>query len=117
MRGRPRTGSRRVALVVTIVVGVVLLGVSTAAFVACGNGNDKSSPTSFTRPRDTTPVHPTMPPPTAAPVAPSNPRPWRTGMNGELGIDQADFDRDIAGIAATGVRWMRLSFYWAFIQG
>ncbi|MDQ1522040.1 MAG: hypothetical protein QOI55_3113 [Actinomycetota bacterium] len=121
-----QTGRRRVALIVTVVAGVLVIALAMAEFVACGNGNDKSAPTTFTAPHDTKAAQPTTPPPTLPPTTVGQlprevfpPRPWRTGFNGVLStlLDDAALARDTAAMAATGARWLRADFYWAIIQG
>jgi hypothetical protein len=110
-----------VAIGVRLVVLVLVAGMIAATMAACGNGDDRSAPTTFTVPNDTRAAQPTTPPPSLA-VAPSNPqptRPWRTGFaNGvmPLQLDDAALDRDLDEMAATGARWLRVDFYWPTIQ-
>jgi hypothetical protein len=109
--GTATTGIR----LVLVALVVALLG------AACGNGNDRTAPTTFTLPDDTRAAQPTTPPPTldAAPPNAQPTRPWRTGFaNGvmPLQLDDAALDRDLDEMAATGARWLRVDFYWPTIQ-
>jgi hypothetical protein len=120
--GRAR-GRRTVGI--TIAVGLVAIAFAVSAFVSCGNGDDRSSPTTFTAPRDraaaTTAPRLTLPPTTKGTLPGENlpPRPWRVGFaNGvmPLELDDAQLAADLDGMAATGARWLRVDFYWPTIQ-
>jgi polysaccharide biosynthesis protein PslG len=105
----------------SVVSGLLVVIVAMAALAACGNGNDKASPTTITAPHDTTALRPTSPPPTVGrlPDEVLPPRPWRTGFaNGvmPLQLDDAELEQDLDGMAATGARWLRVDFYWPTVQ-
>src|SRR5690349_2766747 len=101
--------SRRAGVVVLVVAGVALLVFVMAEFVSCGNGSERTAPTTFTAPRPTGTSAPTVPPPTVPTTPPTtaSTRPYQTGMNGALGLDEAALDRELDAISSTGVRWLR----------
>ena len=111
--------SRRAGVVAIVVAVVALLVLVMAEFVSCGNGSERTAPTTFTTPRDTGTVSPTLPSTTGPTTPPTtvSAGPWQTGMNGTAGLDDAELNRELDAIAATGVKWVRKDFYWAFIQG
>jgi hypothetical protein len=113
---------RRVALGTSIVAVLAALAIGASVLASCGNGDDRSSPTTITAPPDTTGTKPTVPPPTTSGTIPGEdlpPRPWRIGVASgvmPLGLSDADLARDLDGVAATGARWVRVDFYWPTIQ-
>jgi hypothetical protein len=108
-------------VIISVVAGASALAIAMAAFAACGNGDDRTAPTTFTAPHDTKAAQPTVPPPTTGelPGELLPPRPWRTGFaNGvmSLQLDDAQLARDMDAMAATGARWLRVDFYWPTVQ-